>query len=210
VTDKEKKILMEYLPEKAVDQVVELIVSHNIHFRIANSRSTKFGDYRPPVKKSYHQISVNHDLNPYAFLITFIHEVAHLRVFEKYKFNVSSPHGKEWKTEYRSLMNQFLNTGIFPEDLKQEIARSIVNSKASSTSDITLYRTLKKYDDQPRMAGVVDLETLKEGQLFLTKNGQRFKKAEKRRIRYRCLNMQNNQWYLFHPLTPVLPVDGQQ
>lgn len=208
VTEKEKKILLQYLPESSVDMVSDLITGHKIHFRISSSRSTKFGDYRPPLKKPYHQISVNHDLNPYAFLITFIHEVAHLRVYEKYERNVSAPHGYEWKTEYRLLMQRFLDAGIFPEDLKEEITKSIVNSKASSSSEISLYRTLKKYDDKP-FEGVVDLETLPEGKLFLTKNGYRFKKGEKRRVRYRCYNLINKQWYLFHPLTPVLPLEEQ-
>ncbi len=206
MTEKEKNILKKYVPAGAVDKVAELIQNHKIHFRISHSRSTKFGDYKPPVKKPYHRISVNHDLNQYAFLITFIHEVAHLLVYEKFRYKISSPHGIEWKTEYRNLMQEFLDAGLFPEDLKKELEKSIVNSKASSSSDLRLYRVLKKYDDKPQDNGEVDLEEIPAGQIFRTKNGDIFKKGEKRRVRYRCYHLGKKQWYLFHPLTPVWPV----
>ena len=206
MTEQDKNILKKYLPENAVDNVAGIILRYKIHFKISNSRTTKFGDYRPPLTKPYHRISVNHDLNKYAFLITFIHEVAHLRVYEKFQRNISSPHGAEWKTEYRILMKDFLDKDIFPEELKAAITESIKNSKASSSSDLKLFRVLKKYDEKAENDISVDLESLDEGQLFKTLNGLTFKKGEKRRIRYRCFNLERKQWYLFHPLTPVLPV----
>ncbi len=199
---KEKEILSNYLPEKVVDQVYNWIIEHGIHFKISKSRHTKLGDYRPPVRHPNHRITINHDLNEYAFLITFVHELAHLKVYEKFKTSVS-PHGKEWKNEYRSLMNGFLDGGIFPDDLKAVLSSSIVNSKASSTSDIKLSRILKKYDDH---SSGMYLEELETGMVFVTGNGRQFRKGEKIRTRFKCLNLQNNRTYLFHPLSPVTPV----
>lgn len=205
----EKNILKQYVPENAVEKVAELIEKYGVHFKITKSRSTKLGDYRPPLRVPYHRITVNHDLNKYAFLITFIHEIAHLLVFEKYKNKVSSPHGNEWKKEYRDLMQEFIVMNVFPEDLTKEISKSLINSKASSMSEINLYRVLKKYDDKSNETeGVVELENLHEGVVFVTKNGQLFRKGGKQRVRYKCLNLNNNRWYLFHPLTPVKPVDN--
>ncbi len=205
----EKNILKQYVPENAVEKVAELIEKYGVHFKITKSRSTKLGDYRPPLRVPYHRITVNHDLNKYAFLITFIHEIAHLLVFEKYKNKVSSPHGNEWKKEYRDLMQEFIVMNVFSEDLTKEISKSLINSKASSMSEVNLYRVLKKYDDKSNETeGVVELENLHEGVVFVTKNGQLFRKGGKQRVRYKCLNLNNNRWYLFHPLTPVKPVDN--
>jgi len=200
---KDREILKQYLPEPAVDPVLEQIKKHNIFFKISKSRNSKLGDYRPPIRSSVHRISVNHDLNPYSFLITFVHEVAHLVVFEKFG-NKVSPHGKEWKTAYWELMQPYLENGSFPEDIKNVLQKSLKNSKASSTSDIKLSRVLKKYNKPTNEIHVEELET---GSIFQIKNGRAFKKGERVRTRYKCLNLQNNRLYLFHPLTPVVPVE---
>ena len=202
MTEQEKKILAEYLPQVAVDPVVHLIVRYKIYFRISRSRLTKLGDYRPPINQPYHKISVNHDLNKYAFLVTFIHEVAHLLVYKRYKNKVSSPHGIEWKTAYRDLMQKFIDLEAFPKEVEKEIAKSIVNSKASSTAELELTRVLRKYDEN-KIEGVTHLEDIPEGSTFVIKTGRRFKKGARRRVRYMCQNIDNQRWYLFHPLTEV-------
>jgi len=200
---KEKQILANYLPEKTVEQVYKWIIDYRIHFKITKSRRTKLGDYRPPVRQANHRITINHDLNKYAFLITFVHELAHLKVYEKFKSTVP-PHGPEWKNEYRNLMTGFLDNGIFPDDLKEVLSSSIINSKASSTSDIQLSRVLKKYNDHP---AELHLEDLESGAVFVAGNGRQFQKGEKVRTRFKCMNLQNKHTYLFHPLTPVSLTD---
>ncbi len=202
MTDQEKQILAEYLPGSALKPVANLIVRYKIHMTITRSRSTKLGDYRPPISQPYHKISVNHDLNPYAFLVTFIHEVAHLLVYKRYKTKVSAPHGIEWKREYKTLMQQFIDKDIFPDDIKQELLKSIVNSKASSSSEVELTRVLRKYDEN-KIEGVIHLEEIPEGANFIIRTGRVFKKGQKRRVRYLCQNLDNKRWYLFHPLTEV-------
>jgi hypothetical protein len=202
MTREEIEILTEYFPKEAVKPVSNIIVRYGIHFRISRSRRTKLGDYRPPINQPHHKISVNHDLNQYAFLITFIHEVAHLIVFEKYKTRMLSPHGAEWKRAYRDLMQTFINLNIFPKDVEKEVSRSIINSKASSTAEIELTRVLRGYDKN-KTEGVTHLENLPEGSVFVIKTGRRFKKGAKRRVRFICQNIDNKRWYLFHPLTEV-------
>ena len=196
---KEKEILKEYLPERSINQVMKWIVQKNVHLKITKNRRSKLGDYRPPVNHSNHRISINHNLNPFAFLITFVHELAHLNVWESDK-NAVSPHGIEWKTEYRSLMNTILEDNIFPDDIREVLSKSIVNSKASSSSDLKLSRILKKYD---KYKLVTHLEDLHENAIFQIENGNKFKKGIKKRTRYLCLNLQNKKQYLFHPLTPI-------
>lgn len=198
----EKQILMSYLPINAVDLVFSWIKNSNVHLKISKNRKTKLGDYRPPIHHLNHRISINHDLNPYTFLITFVHEYAHLLVFEKYKRRVL-PHGFEWKSIYKTLMEEVINKEIFPEDIKQALGKSIQNSKASSTSDLNLSRILRKYD---KSVDQLKVEDLPFNAVFKTNTGRKFQKGEKRRIRYKCQSLDNGRLYLFHPLTPVILV----
>jgi len=195
----DKSILKEYLPGAAVEQVSKWIVRNKVHLKITRNRKTKLGDYRPPIHHPNHRITVNHNLNPYSFLITFVHELAHLQVFENYKTTVL-PHGAEWKKAYRRLMLAMLKNDIFPDDVKQALSRSIVNAKASSTAELELSRLLLQYDENQNETRVEDLS---KNTIFRTENGMQFKKGEKQRTRYKCLNLQNNRIYLFYPLTPV-------
>ncbi len=196
-----KNILQTYLPDASVDVVFDWIRRYNIHLKISKGRKTKLGDYRPPIRHSHHRISINHDLNPYAFLITFVHELAHLKVFEAYGTGVS-PHGRQWKTIYRELMLPLLDMDIFPEDLSHALHHSIVNAKAASGSDLQLTRILNQYDEVDSQK--TRLEDLAEAAIFRIQNGRIFRKGEKQRTRYKCMNLTNKKWYLFHPLTPVI------
>jgi len=195
----EKDLLFEYLPEKSVDIIYNWIVEKEVHLKIARERKTKLGDYRPPVYYKNHRISVNYNLNKYSFLITLVHEFAHLMVWEKYK-NKVEPHGKEWKETYRDLMLNFLEKDIFPADLESELKKSIKNSKASTGSEINLSRIIKKYD---KHNGKTTLEELPENSLFILEDGKRFKKGPKQRTRYKCLNIDNRKIYLVHALSTV-------
>jgi len=201
---KEQEILAQYLPPQSVEMVYNWIIENKIHLKISKTRRTKLGDYRPPIRHPNHRITINHDLNPYAFLITFVHEVAHLKVFTQFGTRVS-PHGREWKLEYQHLMQPFLENGSFPDKLKQVLIRSLIKSKASSTADIELTRILQGYD---KSSNHIHLETLESDTVFNTENGKQFKKGERIRTRYKCLNLNNNRYYLFHPLTPVFPVEA--
>ncbi len=194
-----KEILKEYLPEKSIDTIYAWIVDNKVHLKITPKRKTKLGDYRPPIRYNNHRISINHDLNKYAFLITIVHEFAHLFVWEKHKGNVKA-HGKEWKLIYRELMLDFTGRGIFPSEIEGFLLKSIVNSKASSTSEIALSRCLKKYDEH---AHLPTLEELSENAVFAIEGGRRFIKGPKRRTRYKCQCLSNKKYYMVHALTPV-------
>jgi len=200
---KGKEILNQYLPPGAVDLVFEWIVKYHVHLKITKDRKTKLGDYRMPIYHTNHRITVNHNLNQYSFLITFVLELAHLIVFEKYK-NAVLPHGDEWKAEYRNLLIHLLERPVFPEDIQKVLKRSVSNIKASSTSDLALSRVLQRYD---KNAGHPKLEELEINSVFTIQNGKRFVKGERIRTRIKCQSLQNHKFYLFHPLTPVLPVE---
>lgn len=200
---KGKEILAQYLPPAAVEQVYEWIVQYKVHFKITKDRKTKLGDYRSPLPNSNHRITVNHNLNQYAFLITFVHELAHLITFEKYGRKVA-PHGDEWKNEYSILLSNFLTPDIFPEDILKVLKKSVSKLKASSTSDLALSRVLGKYDPP---SNIIKLEDVATNTVFIIQDGKQFIKGERIRTRIKCQSLQNNKYYLFHPLTPIVPAE---
>ena len=201
------EILKKYFPQEVVGDIIFWLEQKKIHFTISRERTTKLGDYRPPVKYPTHRISVNKNLNKYAFLITFVHELAHLLVYEKYGIR-RLPHGPEWKGEYKKLMNRFLEKKVFPPDIYRVLTKHIENSKASSNADVELVKVLKKYDKTGvGQENKVFLEELKEGAKFVFAGRGTFVKLEKKRVRYRCEELRSGKVYMFHPLAEVTPVE---
>ena len=200
-----KNTLAKYLPEGTVDIIFGWIIEHHIHLRISRGRITKMGDYRPPVKTGIHRISVNHNLNPYDFLITLVHEIAHLLVWEQFRNRVK-PHGKEWKIQYRQLMDHFLGQGIFPPEVEAALRKYLLKSTAARVSDLELSRILQAYNsDVPG----IQLEDLPDNAIFSIAGGRTFQKGEKLRKRFRCLNLENRKVYLISPLCSVVPLNAK-
>ncbi len=196
-----RKALAKYMPERALDQVMYLFDEINFQLNIKKPRLSKYGDYRPPDQKHpYHRISVNGDMNKYAFLITFIHEIAHLITFEKFGHKVN-PHGKEWKNVYSRLLNQYVEINCFPDGLIPALKRHIANPGASSCVDEHLIRALRKYDEQPKVL----LENLPIGARFYTPNGLYLVKGRKRRTRYLCKEVKSGVSYTVSGIAEVMP-----
>jgi hypothetical protein len=202
--NKHKEILSKYIPESSIDIIFYWIKKYNIKLKISKSRTSKLGDYRPPVKNKFHKISINYDLNKYEFLIILVHEIAHLIIWNKYK-NKKKPHSKEWKTEYKLLMDNFFNKNIFPYDISQALTKYFKKTYASSSSDIELNRILNKYDKNTQN---VYLEDIPLNTVFKIDDGRIFKTKEKLRKRYKCICLNNNKIYIFNPLVKILPVNN--
>lgn len=202
-TERNQSILYKYIPEKAVPTITEWIIQFDFKLRIKKSRSSKYGDYRPPTKEENHLITINYDMNKYAFLITLIHEIAHLSNYNKHKNNVK-PHGEEWKLHFKLLMEQFLIPDIFPAEIIIALRKYMNNPAASSCSDINLLRTLKSYDI---LGNKILLENLPLGTIFQFNNDRNFIKGEQNRKRFKCKELSSNRTYLFNPLTEVLIIN---
>lgn len=199
--------LSKYMPEAAAPTISRWINETGVQFRISKSRSSKLGDYRAPFGTQGHRISVNHDLNPYAFLTTTIHEFAHLKTWERYQ-NKVKPHGAEWKHEFQTLMAPFLAEKIFPSDIDHAITQYMTNPAASSCSDVQLARAFRTYDKQTEALHTV--ETLPIHTHFALKNGRVFQKGEKVRKRYKCLEVRTQRLYLFSPVAEVIPMTAHE
>lgn len=194
------KQLSTYIPEKAAPIISQWINDTGCRFQVTRKRSTKLGDYRAPFRGANHRITVNHDLNPFAFLITTIHEFAHLKTWNDHKNGVR-PHGIEWKNNFRWMMDPFIKLEVFPEDILQAIVTYMDNPAASSCTDLHLYRTLKKYDSTATDS--LHIEDLESNSIFYLKNGRTFQLLEKMRKRYKCIEIDSKRIFLFHPLAEV-------
>lgn len=193
-----KNILEKYLPDQAVEAVFELIVKHNVHLKIVNERQTRHGDYRKELD-GRHQITVNANLNRYKFLITLIHEIAHLVAFEQFGRHIK-PHGDEWKYTFQRLMVAFIRPEIFPNMLLPLLARHFKNPSASSDTDATLSLALKQFDAPTDKNYVFEIPF---SSVFRIKNGKIFKKIALRTKRFECLEISSGKTYLFNPNAEV-------
>ena len=193
-----KNILGKYIPEQAVDPVFELIKNFGVHLKIVDERVTRHGDYRRLPGRG-HQITVNTILNSYRFLITLIHEIAHLVAFVKFG-NRIKPHGKEWKYTFQNLMLPFIRPEIFPKQLLPVIANHFKNPKASSDTDAQLSLALKQFDPPNDKSYIFEIP---RGSLFKLYNGKVFQKGERRIKRYECVETATGKVYLFQPNAEV-------
>ncbi|MGO1752353.1 SprT-like domain-containing protein [Psychroflexus halocasei] len=189
-----QQTLLKYIPSSAVTSVSELIKTYNVHLKIVKDRQTKHGDYRM-LPSGKHQITVNYSLNPYRFLMTLIHEIAHLIAFETYGHRIK-PHGVEWKYVFQKLMLPLINPKVFPDSLLPVLAKHFRNPSASSDTDPYLSIALKKYDSHNEKNYIFEIPI---GSLFTAANGRVFKKGKKLRKRYECLEISTKKIYVFQP-----------
>lgn len=193
-------VLAQYMPAAAAPIIAKWIDYFQCEFKISKNRRTKLGDYRHPFKTAGHKISVNNDLNNFAFLVTTVHEFAHLLTWNDHK-NKVKPHGAEWKKNFKRMMSPFLEQQMFPDEVHHAILLYLNNPSASSCTDLQLSRALKKYD-QARNAS--RLEEIPLHAVFTIKDGRKFKKGEQLRKRFRCTCLDNGHIYLFNPLAEVM------
>jgi len=197
--------LASYLPEGAFEPVVQLIHQYKVHLTVTRARKSVLGDYRHPFMGSNHKITVNGNLNKYEFIITLLHELAHLLCFEQHGNRVEA-HGKEWKSIYGSLLKAFIDLNLFPEDITKSLKKTLLNPAATANGETALLLVLRRYNPQKR-AGVVVLANLADGALFKEMKGRTFRKIKIRRKRIECIELATGHIYLFSALTEVAIVN---
>lgn len=190
--------LKSYIPVQAYNLVGQLLEDVPLNILIKKERKTRHGDYRK-LKNGMHQITVNANLNPYRFLITLLHEIAHYECYKNYGYNIK-PHGKAWKTTFQHIMLPFINPKIFPESLLPILANHFKNPKASSDTDESLSLALKAFDISN---GKTYIFEVKDGAKFTISNGSSYRKIKKRRKRYECQALDTGRLYAFSPLAEV-------
>jgi SprT protein len=188
------------IPDPALAYVNEILAEHNVRLLITRNRKSKSGDYRAPFKHLGHRISINGSLNQYAFLIVFLHEVAHLEVWNKHHHKVL-PHGKEWRNTFTLLALPMMNEKVFPKDILTELVPFFKHPPASSSGAHPLARVLRRYDENSEK--IITLEEIPSGAQFKLSDGRIFVKELKQRTRFKCFCLNNKRYYLVSPVVEV-------
>ena len=187
-----------YIPEAAQGQIHTLLNDKDLQVTVKKARKTRHGDYRK-LKNGGHQITVNNTLNPYKFLVTLLHEIAHYHTYKVFGNNIK-PHGLEWKQMFQKIMLPFLRPDVFPNTILPLLAKYIKNPKATTDSDVHLSLALKSLDPPNNKIYIFDL---KPGSTFIASNGKMYKKGKKRRTRYECIAIDSGRMYAFNPNAEV-------
>jgi hypothetical protein len=189
---------LNYIPLSAQPYCKSLREKYSFRFILKRSRLTKLGDFRVNRASGQYSVSVNRDLNPYQFLITFIHELAHLKVAEDHPRSVKS-HGTEWKNAFKELLQPVLTENVFPEPLFSVLKKHMLNPKAAAGSDPKLWNALKEFDSSEINQ---QLNSVADGCTFLFRKKQ-FTKIKKRRTRVLCKAQGTNRLYLIPGIAEV-------
>ena len=191
------KDILSLIPNEVNDYVKSLIEGQDLVIRTVPKRRTKHGDYRKFNNK--HVITINQIDNKYRFLLILIHELAHFNVYKK---NIrTNPHGTIWKNEFKKLLQPILDKNIFPNVLQILIKSHMKNPKSSFSYDSPLEMELNKYDNDNE--NYTYLEDIEIGNIFRYNNDKLYKKIEKRRKRYLCIENNTGRKYLFLPHAKV-------
>jgi SprT protein len=203
ILDAEIAVFKKYLPEGAVNYCFDLWKRYNFYFKITPKRESKLGDYRFFPATGRHAITVNGNLNPFSFLVTYIHEVAHLETKVLYKQRVA-PHGPQWKKRFQELMYPMMNTDVFPPEVLRALNQYMQDPKASSCADPVLMKALQSLDAPDGMVHVSDLP---HGNGF-TYKGRLFVKQKTNRTRIACVEAASGRTYSFSAAALVMPYGG--
>lgn len=200
--DKLRGILQKHVPEKSVDYCIHLWEVNPFKFKLRKSRQSKVGDFTCKHGQTP-QITVNDDLHPFLFLITYVHEVAHHHVHLRYGHRVEA-HGEEWKNTFRDLLAPVMNPDVFPDNILRGLIRHMFNPKASTFSDPEMTELLRSVDAKWSRATL--LSEIPEGSLFGL-HGKWFRKGVLQRTRVLCVEVKTKRKFL---VPADMPVDNAQ
>lgn len=163
-------------------------------------RQSKNGDFRAAIRKGdKHVITLNHGLGKDAFLLILAHEIAHYQVFKQFG-RQSKPHGPAWKSSFRNLLYPLIRSGALTSSIIELVGHHALNPRASLSADKELWIAVngKRMQD-----GHVTLESIPEGSVFMLNRRRVFRKMQKRRTRFTCLELSNQRIYLISGHAPV-------
>jgi SprT protein len=202
------EIVRPHVPPEALDHVVRALGQLWVELRVVRPRRSKLGDHRPPRPplRPMHRITVNADLNPWSFLTTLLHEVAHAATWERHasRRRRVRPHGPEWQREFSTALVPLLDARVFPDDLAAAVTRSLTSPAAATCSDRGLLLALARYD-RP-VEGRMRVEELAEGTWFRVDGRHVFRAGRLVRTRRQCFLAGTGDEYRVHGLLAVEPL----
>ena len=196
-----EEMLADYLPPKSLAEVCRLLMELQILLKIVPPRRTLQGSYRIPTAHQPHYITINDKMNPYTFLITLLHEIAHAHAWTKHK---TRGHQKDWKVCFGQLLTHFIQLEVFPADIKTALEKHIEKITYCGSADINLSKILQKYDNNTSDSDSesITLQEIPKDTVF-SYGKTVFRKGEPLRKYIKCKNLSNNKTYRCHPLMMV-------
>ena len=171
-----------FLPEDFQNYILQKIKEEKIWFKLSSPRKSKLGDYRFNYRSKNHSITVNVDLSPIQFLITFIHELAHKKCYDLYQGKVSS-HGIEWKFIFSELLHECKGDLNLDETQMSILNKCISHPKANSSNTDLVEE------------GKTVVADLPFNTKFTLQSGRSFRRLNKRRTRFLCSDLSNGNLY---------------
>ena len=184
--------LLPYLPASSHHYCQDLLDKKPIRCYLAQARTSKWGDFRfkGPI------ITINKNLPPPLFLLTFLHELAHFHAYVSFGRKIS-PHGKEWKTIFQSLVAPMTDAGAFLE-LNEVVSEHMKRPKATIGADAALHTAALK------AMGIdgKNVADLHPGDTFVFRN-ERYEVETTLRKRIRCIQLRSGKRFLFQPSAQI-------
>lgn len=196
------EIVAPFVPQEALDYCCWLWTEHSFSFKVTRDRKTKLGDFRYTRSDRKYAVTVNRGLNNYAFLITYLHEVAHVITYRQFK-NKCKPHGPEWQQNFRQIATPLLNSIVFPVSILRPLQDYLKKPAASTSGCASLTMALRLYNKEEE--GVQMLAEIGSGCKFVFKD-RTFMKVGKRRTRALCKDLGNGRDYLIPEVAQVISV----
>lgn len=137
-----------HIPPQALAYCHQLWQHYGFHLKITKPRQTRLGDFRT-LPHNQTRITVNSNLNPYAFLITYVHEVAHADVHKQYGVQRKGrlkPHGKIWQLAFQRLMMPILTEAVFPAAILAPLQQYMARPAATTYAHPALMMALRQVD----------------------------------------------------------------
>ncbi len=189
-------VFQQYVPAGAVSYCQQLHRQYGFTLKIVKPRRTRLGDFRVfPTGQT--QITVNTDLTPEGFLITYIHEVAHAAVHARQRRLVwprrLAPHGPAWQSTFRELMHPILTETVFSVAVLTSLTHYLKKPAATTAGCSDLMNALRLTapvpDNRPTVGDLPD-----DAVFQLAK--KTFIRGTLRRTRFVCKEVSTGKNYL--------------
>lgn len=180
-----------FVPKEFAPFCADMLAQYKVQLKVKRPRNTKSGDYRPPVRHKQHQVTVNSDLNPYYFLLVYVHEMAHVKTWEEFGRKVD-PHGNEWRENFRLMAKPMLDSGLLPQNLQNVLKHFFIKTPATFLADPKLTKVLKQFDQK---ADSLTVDDIPMGSKFFLTNGLHLVKESKLRTWYLCKEVSTGRGY---------------
>jgi SprT protein len=181
-----------HAPESALPALRRLLDGLPVLINVTKNRRSKHGDYRRSPCRHYGIVTVNAFGNPWQFLFTLLHELAHAEVHIHHGAR-TRPHGIQWKTIFSRLLLDFAGQDLFPESLTPLIRRHAMKPRYSTCADLKLAIALREYDTLDHRPMVAELP---RGQRFSLDGVRVLTRRELSRTRYKCTTARGREYYV--------------